>query len=161
MREYRRVLEVRRYQDLDADAVWELHRSARDDVQLNSGPWDEDLRSIQAFYIDDGGEFLVGELEGRLVAMGALRHVTGSVAELRRVAVHPAFRRRGFARLLVDRLEQRARELGYHKLRLDTSVKQTAAHDLFLAGGYREVGRGQFGGIEVIYFEKQIHEKVA
>jgi ribosomal protein S18 acetylase RimI-like enzyme len=160
MRKDRSVLEVRRFHDADAEAVWELHLSARYGGHLNNGPQDEDLRSIQAFYLDDGGEFLIGELEGRLVAMGALRHVTGSVAELKRIAVHPAFRRRGFARVLVEQLEQRARELGYRKLRLDTSVKQTAAQDLFLAGGYRELGRGQFGGIEVIYFEKQIHEKV-
>ncbi len=155
------MLEVRRFQDADANAIRELHRSARDDIPLKNGPGDEDLRSIRAFYLDDGGEFLIGELEGRLVAMGALRHVTGSVAELKRIAVHPAFRRRGFGRLLVDRLEQRARELGYRKLRLDSPVKQTSAHDLFLSGGYREVGRGQFGGIEVIYFEKRIHEKVS
>lgn len=156
MRQDRSVLEVRRFQDADAGAVWELHRSARDDGQRSNGPWDEDLRSIRAFYIDDGGEFLVGELEGRLVAMGALRHVTGQVAELKRIGVHPAFQRRGFGRLLVERLEERARELGYRKLRLDTAVKQNAAQGLFLAEGYREVGRGQLAGVEVVYFEKPL-----
>ena len=156
MRQDRSVLEVRRFQEADAAAIWELHRSARDDGQLTNGPRDEDLRAIRAFYLDDGGEFLVGELEGRLVAMGALRHVTGQVAELKRVGVHPAFRRRGFGRILVEQLEQRARELGYRKLRLDISVKQNAAQDLFLAEGYREVGRGQLGGLEVVYFEKPL-----
>ncbi len=156
MRQDRSVLEVRRFQDADAAAIWELHRSARDDGQLNNGPRDEDLRAIRAFYLDDGGEFLIGELEGRLVAMGALRHVTGSVAEVKRIGVHPAFRRRGFGRLLVEWLEERARELGYRKLRLDTSVKQDAAQDMFLAEGYREVGRGEFAGQEVVYFEKPL-----
>ncbi len=160
MRQDRSVLEVRRFQDGDAGAVWELHRSADDDGHRGNGPWDEDLRSIRSFYIEDGGEFFVGVLEGRLVAMGALRHVTGSVAELKRLGVHPAFRRRGFGRMLLEGLEDRARELGYRKLRLDAPVRQTAAHDLFVAAGYRQVGRGQLAGVEVIYFEKRIHEKL-
>ncbi len=159
MRQDRSVLKVRRFQDGDAGAVWDLHRSTDDDGHRGNGPWDEDLRSVRSFYIEDGGEFFVGVLEGRLVAMGALRHVTGSVAELKRLGVHPAFRRRGFGRMLLEGLEDRARELGYRKLRLDAPVRQTAAHDLFVEAGYRQVGRGQLAGVEVIYFEKRIHEK--
>ena len=70
--------------------------------------------------------------------------------------VHPAFQRRGFAGLLLAGLEARARELGYQELRLDTAITQTAAQRLFNGAGFRDVGRGQFAGVEVVYFAKSL-----
>lgn len=152
------MLELRRFDDADAEAVRELHDLALADAgaHLGSGPWDEDLESIRRSYLQDGGEFLLGWLDGRLVAMGALRHVTAVAAEIKRMRVHPRFQRRGFGRTLLARLEDRARELGYSKLRLDTTVVQTAAQALYAREGYSQVGRGQLAGVEVIYYEKRL-----
>ena len=152
------MLELRRFEDADAAAVRELHELALPGVgaPLRRGPRDQDLSSIQATYLDGGGEFLVGSLDGRVVAMGALRHVTDAVGELGRMRVHPAYQRRGFGRLLLTCLEHRAIELGYRRLRLDTTVVQTAAQRLYEGAGYREVGRGQLGGVEVVYFAKAL-----
>jgi GNAT superfamily N-acetyltransferase len=152
------VLELRRFEDADGPAVRDLHDVALADAgaHLGNGPWDDDLRSISSAYLQDGGEFLVGLLDGRLVAMGALRHVTDSVAEIKRMRVHPGFQRRGFGRLVLARLEEQASTLGYSKLRLDTTVMQRAAQALYQRKGYREVGRGQLAGVEVIYYEKRL-----
>ncbi len=151
------VLELRRFEAGDARAVRELQDRALNaaGVHLGRGP-SEDLDSIPATYLDDGGEFIVGVCDGRLVAMGAVRHVTDAVAELERMRVHPAFQRRGFGRMILARLEDRARELGYHRLRLHTTVAQTAAQRLYQSAGYRDVGRGQLAGAEVVYFEKPL-----
>jgi ribosomal protein S18 acetylase RimI-like enzyme len=149
---------VRRFEAGDAHAVRELHDLALTaaGAHLGRGPSDEDLDAVAATYLDDGGEFLVGLCDGRLVAIGALRHVTDAVGELKRMRVQPAFQRRGLARLMLARLEDRARELGYRKLRLDTTIIQTAAQRLYQSAGYREVGRGQLDGSEVVYFEKAL-----
>jgi GNAT superfamily N-acetyltransferase len=149
---------VRRFEAGDARAVRELHDLALTaaGANLGRGPRDEDLDAVAATYLDDGGEFLVGLCDGRLVAIGALRHVTDAAGELKRMRVQPAFQRRGFARLILSRLEDRARELGYRKLRLDTTIIQTAAQRLYQSAGYREVGRGQLDGSEVVYFEKTL-----
>ena len=151
-------LELRRFEPRDARAVRALHDRALTDAgaPVGRGRWDDDPDSIPSTYLEEGGEFLVGVYDKRLVAMAALRHVTGTVAELRRMRVHPAFQRRGFGRLVLARLEDRARELGYRRLRLDTTVIQTAAQQLFASAGYREVGRGQLAGVEVIYFAKHL-----
>jgi GNAT superfamily N-acetyltransferase len=152
------VLELRRFDPSDARIVRELHELALTEAgaRPDRRRWDDDLDEIPATYLDDGGEFLVGIYDGRLVAMGALRHVTGTVAELKRMHVHPAFQRRGFGRLLLARLEDRARELGYRQLRLNTTFAQTAAQQLYANSGYRQVGRGQLGGVEVVYFAKAL-----
>jgi GNAT superfamily N-acetyltransferase len=149
------VLEVRRFAAGDARAVRALDGAAMSAAGAR-GRGDEHVDSVAAVYVEDGGEFLVGLCDGRLVAMGALRHVTDAVAELNRMRVHPGFQRRGFGRSILARLEHRASELGYRRLRLDTPVVMTAAERLYDSAGYREVGRGQLAGAEVIYFEKTL-----
>ena len=149
------MLDVRRFATGDAGAV-----RALDDAAMSAagarGRADEDVDSIAADYLEDGGELLVGICDGRLIAMGALRHVTDAVAELNRMRVHPGFQRRGFGRAILARLEHRAAELGYKQLRLDTAVTLTAAQRLYRSAGYRAVARGQLAGAEVIYFEKTL-----
>ena len=149
------MLEVRRFATGDARAVREL-----DDAILSPtgarGRADADLDSIAAAYLQDGGEFLVGICDGRVVAIGALRHVTDTAGEINRMRVHPGFRRRGFGRTMLTRLEHRASELGYRRLRLDTPVALNAARRLYESTGYREVGGGQLAGADVIYFDKAL-----
>ena len=72
------MMEVRRYIASDHDAVWDLHNLALNEVgaHAGSGPWDDDLHRIDAEYIDAGGEFYVGIIDGRIVAMGALKRLT-------------------------------------------------------------------------------------
>ena len=148
------ALEVRRFGAGDAGAV-----SAVDDAAMTAAGARgraEDVASIAAAYLEDGGEFLVGICDGRLIAMGALHHVTDAVAELNRMRVHPGFQRRGFGRAILARLEQRAAELGYKQLRLDTAVTLTAAQQFYRSASYRAVARGQLAGAEVVYFEKPL-----
>ena len=149
------MLDVRRFAGGDARAVRRLHDAVISAVGAR-GRRDEDLNSIAAAYLQDGGELLVGICDGRLVAMGALRHVTDAVGEINRMRVHPGFQRRGFGRTILARLEHRAGELGYRQLRLDTPVAVTAAQRLYESAGYREVGRGWLAGADVVYYEKRL-----
>jgi ribosomal protein S18 acetylase RimI-like enzyme len=137
------MFEVRSFRDADAKAVWELHDAALEAAGAHGGhgPWEDDLRDIRAIYLDSGGAFLVGLLDGELVAMGGLlRHPSGE-AEIRRMRVRPDAQRRGFGRLLLERLEERAFTLGCRVIRLDTTERQTAAQRLYENSGYRETGR--------------------
>jgi N-acetylglutamate synthase-like GNAT family acetyltransferase len=118
-----------------------------------NGPWDEDLHHIPDIYLKDG-EFLIGEHEGRIVAMGAITRKTHECAEVKRIRVHPDHQRRGFGQQILHALQQRAVELGYSRLFLDTTVEQVAAQQLYLKSGFQQVGRGQIGRFEVIFFEK-------
>jgi GNAT superfamily N-acetyltransferase len=95
--------------------VWQLHDAALEDAGVHGGrgPWEDDLQAIPATYLDSGGEFLLGFCEGELVAMGGLLRHSPREAEIKRMRVHPDFQRRGFGRLLLERLEERAQALGF------------------------------------------------
>src|SRR5438445_1765384 len=75
------------------------------------GNWD-DLWDIDASHIARGGDFLVYELDGRVVAMGAILPDAAGTAEVNHVRVHPALRRRGIGRAIMRALERRAIVLG-------------------------------------------------
>ena len=69
---------------------------------------------------------------------------------------HPDFQRKGYGQLILNRLEKRAKELGFKKLQLDTTIKQTAAQKFYGKNDYKEIKRGYLGGFETVYYEKAI-----
>ena len=152
------MMEVRRYRASDHDAVWDLHNVALNEVgaHAGNGPWDDDLHHIEAEYLDAGGEFYVGTIDDRIVAMGALKRLTNTTAEICRMRVHPDFQRRGLGTRILSRLEERARELGFRTLTLETTVRQVAAIRMYTKSGYVEVARDKKLGFEVMAFEKRI-----
>ena len=151
-------MEVRRYRAPDHDAVWDLHNIALNEVgaHVGNGPWDDDLHRIDAEYISTGGEFYVGVIDRRIVAMGALRRLTDTRAEICRMRVHPELQRRGLGTRILSMLEERARELGFRTLTLDTTVGQVAAIGMYSNAGYEQVAGGRKYGFDVVMFEKQI-----
>ena len=151
-------MSVRRYEASDRWDAIGLHDLALRAVGAHAGegPWDDDLRKIEEFYLEAGGEFLVGVLEGRLVAMGALERTSPVRARVTRMRVHPDCQGRGFGQAMLSALEKRAAELGCSQLHLDTTVRQIAARRLYAKNGYREARRGEMLGFECIFYEKPV-----
>ena len=137
-----------------------LHDEALHQVgaHLGEGSWDEDLDHIEDVYLNDGGEFLVGIYEGKVVAMGALRKTSPEAAQITRMRVEPSLQGHGFGQQVLDVLEKRAAELEYATLHLDTTVQQRAAQRLYARNGYGETGRGRVGPFDTLLYEKSIPE---
>ena len=155
------MLTVRRFEPDDFDTVIELHRLALEQTGADAGPgpWDADLQSadtIIATYVTAGGDFLVGLVNGRVVAIGALKPTGHCRAEIKRMRVHQAFQGNGYGRTLLDCLEARALELGITVLHLDTTTLQHTAIALYTTRGYRETDRRHHGGFEEILFETDL-----
>ena len=150
------MVTIRRYTDSDQEAVRNLHRGALEDTGAfsDSGPWDDDLDRIQQTYIHPGGDFLVGELNGTIVAMGALRRESEYAAEIRRMRVHPAHQRRGIGTQMLKALEERAISSGYRRVYLDTTTTQIGAQRLYEKHGYREFKRKPWREEQMIFYEK-------
>src|SRR5437868_14699416 len=101
---------IRRYEPRDHDEAWSLHNLAleRAGAHPGNGPWDDDLHHVDEVYLAAGGEFLVGELRGRIVAMGALQRTSEIRGEIKRMRVHPDCQRRGYGEAVLTELEDRA-----------------------------------------------------
>lgn len=154
------MLTIRPYEPTDDFAtIWDLHVRAMQVVgaYLGDGSWDDDLRDIQGSYPAAGGVFLVGLVEGQIVAMGALRYHTPEQAEIKRMRVHPAYQGRGFGQQMLAALEAAAVRQGFATLILETGIKQLAAQHVYRKNGYRETHRDLLQGkYECIWFEKRL-----
>jgi ribosomal protein S18 acetylase RimI-like enzyme len=150
------MLLIRRYGQEDEAIVWQLHEDGLRQTNSHSGdgPWDDDLRSIRETYLSGGGEFLVAVWDDEVVAIGALRRISDTVAEIKRMRVAAHLQGQGIGRVILGRLVERARELGYETLRLDTTSAQIAAQRLYRSSGFRETSReSQPAGADIIFFE--------
>lgn len=151
-----RKLEIRRFEKKDEDAVFEVHLKAIGSSGAHLAERDADFKDIESLYIESGGEFLVGMIDGQIVAVGGLKKMTDDIGEIHKMRVHPLFQQQGFGPAILHRLEQRARELGFNVLQLDTAVLQTGAQKLYEKNGYKEYKRGEVGGFSCIYYRKML-----
>ena len=155
---------LRRYTPADQMAVEHLHVTAmkQTGAYLGRGPWDDDVYAIEDTYLRNGGEFLIGECDSQMMAMGALKRTSAERAEIKRMRVAGEYQGRGYGQQILDALEARARTLGYQTLRLDTSILQIPAQKLYEKNGFHKVGRDIYHSrdtnqpIEVILYEKQL-----
>ena len=83
--------------------------------------------------------FVVRDETGAAVGCGGVQLFGTEYGELKRMYMRPAFRGRGFARQLLDRLAAHARAHGVSLLRLETGVHQHAAIRLYEAFGFRDI----------------------
>jgi ribosomal protein S18 acetylase RimI-like enzyme len=147
------VVTVRRFRESDTPVLWALNalpnigETADPRVRIPLPPAAAppagfpDLADVEAGFLARGGEFLVAELDGHLVGMGGFRPGGDARAEVLRVRVHPATRRRGIGRALMSELERRAGRCGLRAMHLDTATNQPEAMAFYEGLGYREVGR--------------------
>jgi putative acetyltransferase len=87
-------------------------------------------------YAPPGGCVLIAEADDDVVGCVAMRPVTPTICEMKRLYVRPAARGGNLGRALAERLIAEAREAGYREMRLDVQAKFTAARRLYAALGF-------------------------
>jgi putative acetyltransferase len=92
-----------------------------------------------AAYIDNGGEILIAELDGRPVGCVALMPDGTGAYELSKMAIAPELRGQGAGRKLLSAAIDHARELGASSLFLGSSRKLANAVHLYEALGFAHV----------------------
>lgn len=85
------------------------------------------------------GIFLVVRLDGASVGCGGFKRDGPGIAYLKRMWIAPEARGLGLGKRLLLELEERARNAGYGKVRLETEKTLTEAQALYRASGYVEV----------------------
>ncbi|MDE2977680.1 MAG: GNAT family acetyltransferase [Acidobacteriota bacterium] len=121
--------EIRPYREANEDAVVALWHEC-DLVR----PWNDPIKDIGRKLRIQRDLFLVGLLDGRLVAT-VMAGYEGHRGWINYLAVAPNSRKRGFGRLLMDEAEARLREMGCPKINLHVRRSNAEA-----AGFYRSIG---------------------
>jgi ribosomal protein S18 acetylase RimI-like enzyme len=149
-------MHIRQYCSDDKEAVWLLHNLALEGTgaHAGNGSWDQDLHDIPSTYISTGGGFLVGVLDYRLIAMGAIMLSDSKTAEIKRMRVHPDYQGRGCGNQILHALEELAAALGYRKLILETTSVQKVAQSLYEKNGYQIIHERDEDGFHILRYGK-------
>ena len=89
--------------------------------------------------LPERGAYVVGYVDGRPLACGALWPCDFTTAEVRRMYVHREHRRAGLARAVLAHLIGVAREFGYTRIVLETGFRQSAAMQFYEAAGFKRI----------------------
>ncbi len=133
-----------------------LHRSAVEGFTLGiSQEQDEaDLAAVEQVYLREGGEFLIGLLGERLIAMGGFKRLSQTSAELRRMRINRELQGKGYGTQLLRELEQGAIHSGIRTLCLETARRRPLTLEFYRKHGYQETGQGFYGAVETVQFSK-------
>lgn len=110
------------------------------DLALDRDGTDRDLADIESNYLERGGVFEVIENEqGKIVGTIGLYPLDQETIELRKMYFDPSIRGRGLGKQMLQKMIEKARNLGYLRIYLETaSVLKQAVH-LYEGAGFTPV----------------------
>lgn len=97
------------------------------------------IAGLPGAYGPPRGEVLLWLADESVVACGGLRELEPKTGEIKRIYVRTDYRGKGFGHPFVRALIERARELGYDRLRADTLPTMTAAIEFYQELGFRRI----------------------
>ncbi len=109
-----------------------------------------EAESLPGRYAPPTGRLLVARCDGRAVGCVALRQIGDGLCEMKRLFVQPAFQGQGLGRALAQAIVERAREIGYKRMWLDTVMDP--AKNLYRSLGFTEIPPYQEVPIDGVVF---------
>lgn len=123
-------------------------------IDLCFQSFDEELASLPGRYGPPNGCLLLIYSEDELAACGALRPLEEGVCELKRIYVRPAFRRKGIAKQISEKLIDFGRQRGYRLCRLDTLKRLIGAAEMYEGLGFTQTHPYNFNPEpDIVYME--------
>lgn len=134
-------MEVDIVRDPPAGEVLALFREYAASLSFDLGfqDFEGELAGLPGPYARPGGGLLLATAGGHPAGCVAVRPLDDVAGELKRLYVRPSCRRHGVGRRLVAEAIALAAELGYRRLRLDTTPEMAAAHELYRQLGFHEI----------------------
>ena len=102
--------------------------------------FDRELAALPGEYAPPDGRLLLAFEDDELAGCVALRKIRATTCEMKRLFLRPGFRGRGLGRVLVERIIEEARQIGYTQMCLDTLPgRMDQAIALYKSIGFKEI----------------------
>ena len=108
-------------------------------VDLCFQNFEEELTNLETIYSPPEGSILLAFCNKQIAGCVAVRKLESDVCEMKRLFVKPDFQNLKIGRNLVAAIIERARELGYGQMRLDSLPVMEKAQKLYLSFGFKEI----------------------
>lgn len=102
--------------------------------------FDQELAELPGQYVPPAGRLMLAIENNQVAGCVALRGISETVCEMKRLFLRPNFRGRGLGRELAESILSEARHIGYEVMRLDTLPgKMDRALAMYRSLGFREI----------------------
>jgi GNAT superfamily N-acetyltransferase len=108
------------------------------DGYFDADAYEAELRGLPGYYAPPTGALLVAESGGAVAGCVALRRLDEGVSEMKRLFVDAAHHGEGIGKALAQAIVQRARDLGYSRMLLDTGPEQVEAQSIYRKLGFQD-----------------------
>ena len=106
---------------------------------LSFQDFDREMDNFPGQYASPKGCLLLAEHGGDIAGCVALRDLGEGICEMKRLYVRPSFRGLNAGRALAESIVNKARDLNYTRMRLDTVPEMKAAARLYASMGFKEI----------------------
>lgn len=133
-------LNIRTANNEDTASIKKLVFGVLEEFDLEPDPdtTDADLNDIEGNYLGRGGLFeLIEDRQGSLKGTVGVFPVDSNTCELRKMYFAPEIRGSGLGKFILQRVINRAKELGFARMLLETSSKLPAAKRLYEGFGFQ------------------------
>lgn len=126
-------------------------------VDLSFQGFKEELKSLPGKYQEPEGCIVLASVEVAPAGCVALRKINNEICEMKRLYVRSQFRSLGLGKQLTNLIVEKARELGYEYLRLDTLPSMKIAQEMYREMGFYEIEPYIYNPVEgTRYLEKKL-----
>lgn len=101
--------------------------------------FDEEMRMLPGNYSPPNGSLLLARENNEIVGCVAMRPLSSSMCEMKRLYVRPRYRGKSIGRKLAEAVIAEARKCGYNCMRLDTVSLMKEANALYESLGFRQI----------------------
>jgi ribosomal protein S18 acetylase RimI-like enzyme len=109
------------------------------DFELCFQDFDKELDGLPGFYSPPEGRLYLAELNGEITGCIALRKLEDEICEMKRLYVKPQYRGNLIGKILVEKLIEESKIIGYKRIRLDTVPAMHSAQKLYKSIGFYEI----------------------
>lgn len=119
--------------------------------------FDKELEHLPGEYTPPEGCIFLCKVTEDIAGCIALRKLEPGICELKRMYVRKGYRGKGMGKQLADKIIERAKEIGYRIMRLDTLRSMKTAIKIYEELGFRQIGAYRYNPFEnAMYMEREL-----
>jgi len=128
---------------INAFLKWHLKRHLEDIDLINEyfdpKDFEEELASLPGKYSMPEGKLLLAFYNDQPAGCVALKKIDDHSCEMKRMFVYPEFHGKGIGYALAKAIIDEAKKIGYSSMKLDTSIRQIEAQNLYQGFGFKNI----------------------
>ena len=128
---------------INAFLKWHLKRHLEDTDLINEyfdpKDFEEELASLPGKYSLPSGKLLLAFYNDQPAGCVALKKIEDHSCEMKRMFVYPEFHGKGIGYALAKAIIDEAKKIGYSSMKLDTSIRQIEAQNLYQGFGFKNI----------------------